>query len=335
MNFSDMFKKKKLDEDELTHNHKALMVKRAKMLIDELVSPLSQPNHQLIDELMQIITQTASLPPSLVNKEEVLKTTKALLLKIIKPIPNPNKKLIEELLAIITNPEGSLVLNNLDDSKEEKKEPEKKKESADSEELRKQRTVVNLILQQIKELINITNSLNSKIKSLEPRLEAVETSVGQMKQKNEKIDEKLNDFEKNMEKFIGLYEVVTNQFNPFVESADTFDEEEKKLEQSNDIDAKLNNLMNMQEENENINSNITEDSSLTNNVVDNLMLNGKTILSFHDLEDELLNLSDSDFMQNRQNILNWIKVKSPKVYDDLVQINDKKQFLKTLLKLNP
>ena len=322
MNFGDIFKKKKIDEDELTHNHKALMIKRAKSLIDELVSPLSSPNHQLIDELMQIITQTATLPPSLVNKEEVLKTTKTLLLKIIKPIPNPNKKLIEELLAIISNPNEALVLTR--GSKEEPEKKEEKKESIESEEIKKQKTVVNLILQQIKELINITNSLNGKIKSLEPRLEALETSVAQMKQKNEKIDEKLNDFEKNMEKFIGLYEVVTNQFNPFVESADTFDNEEKSIEGSDDIDSRLNQLMDTN----------TEISQSSAPIKKDLILNGKTILTLHDLEDEMLNLSDEDFLKNKNSILEWMKTNNSNLYNKVSSIEDKKSFLKALLKEN-
>ncbi|MEM4756131.1 MAG: hypothetical protein QW594_03280, partial [Candidatus Woesearchaeota archaeon] len=93
MAFGDLFKKKKVDFQIIEKgDHKTMLVNRAKMLIEELVSPLDEPNQQLIEELLTIIAQTSAMPPTMVNKEEVLKTTKVLLYQIIKPIPNPNKK---------------------------------------------------------------------------------------------------------------------------------------------------------------------------------------------------------------------------------------------------
>jgi len=76
--------------------------------------------------------------------------------------------------------------------------------------------ITNLIMQQIKELIEIDNNLNAKIKELETKLGENSTTLASTKHIVEQFDQRLDLIEKNMEKFMGLYEIVTNRFNPFV-----------------------------------------------------------------------------------------------------------------------
>ncbi len=76
--------------------------------------------------------------------------------------------------------------------------------------------VTNLIMQQIKELIEIDNNLNNKIKDIENKLNENTDTMNTTKDTVDGYSDRLNMIEKNMEKFMGLYEVITNKFNPFV-----------------------------------------------------------------------------------------------------------------------
>ena len=96
----------------------------------------------------------------------------------------------------------------------------------DVEQAQSDERMTNMIMEQIKELIEIDNNLNEKIK-------LIETNVDQTRNDSEKFGKQLERFqasfetiEKNMEKFMALYEVVTNQYNPFVEQSGTLSEKD-------------------------------------------------------------------------------------------------------------
>jgi hypothetical protein len=76
--------------------------------------------------------------------------------------------------------------------------------------------ITNLIMQQIRELIEIDNNLNTKIKEMESKLVDNTNGVNNMKSMIETYSAKMEVIDKNMEKFMGLYEIVTNRFNPFI-----------------------------------------------------------------------------------------------------------------------
>ncbi len=76
--------------------------------------------------------------------------------------------------------------------------------------------ITSLIMQQIKELIEIDNNLNAKNKELEDNISQNTSTLSSTKAIVEKFSQRLELIEKNMEKFMGLYEIVTNRFNPFV-----------------------------------------------------------------------------------------------------------------------
>ncbi len=77
--------------------------------------------------------------------------------------------------------------------------------------------LTSLIIQQVKELIEIDQNLNNKIRDLEDNLKKEAKGREKLKDQIDKHYDEFKKSEKNMDKFIALYEVVTNQFNPFIE----------------------------------------------------------------------------------------------------------------------
>jgi archaellum component FlaC len=94
--------------------------------------------------------------------------------------------------------------------------PQQQFKFVDPERAEENERITNLIMQQIKELIEIDNNLNTKIKELESTVDGNNSTLAQTKTIVEQFNTRLELIEKNMEKFMGLYEVVTNRFNPFV-----------------------------------------------------------------------------------------------------------------------
>jgi len=90
----------------------------------------------------------------------------------------------------------------------------------DPEKAEENERITNLIMQQIKELIEIDNNLNAKNKELENKISENASTLASTKNMVEQFNSRLELIEKNMEKFMGLYEVVTNRFNPFVSETD-------------------------------------------------------------------------------------------------------------------
>lgn len=78
----------------------------------------------------------------------------------------------------------------------------------------------SVIIEQVKELIEIDNNLNNKLEDLRIDLKK---EIEEREKLNKKIDSnygELKELEKSIDKFIALYELVTNQFNPFVKQGD-------------------------------------------------------------------------------------------------------------------
>lgn len=104
--------------------------------------------------------------------------------------------------------------------------------------------MTNLILEQIRSLIEINVALNAKVKEATGQQEITERNVRTMEITVKGFDERIGKLEANMEKFIGLYEIVTNKYNPFLDSADkdNFIPTEDKVEKNNDEKIDLNKL---------------------------------------------------------------------------------------------
>jgi hypothetical protein len=78
----------------------------------------------------------------------------------------------------------------------------------------------SIIIEQVKELIEIDTNLNNKIEDLRVDLKKETEEREKLKKQIEDHHRELSELEKSIDKFIALYELVTNQFNPFVKQGD-------------------------------------------------------------------------------------------------------------------
>jgi hypothetical protein len=83
--------------------------------------------------------------------------------------------------------------------------------------LKEERTM-HLIMNQIKELITLNNESNKRIKEVESKNVDLQKQLESQKDKNEELVQKMNSIDSRLEKFMGLYELITNQYNPFAET---------------------------------------------------------------------------------------------------------------------
>jgi hypothetical protein len=83
--------------------------------------------------------------------------------------------------------------------------------------LKEERTL-HLITNQIKELITLSNEATKRIKDLESKNTQLEKSLEMFKEKHEELTQKMSSIDSRLEKFMGLYELITNQYNPFAQS---------------------------------------------------------------------------------------------------------------------
>lgn len=80
--------------------------------------------------------------------------------------------------------------------------------------LKEERTLA-LVMTQIQEVINLHNESAKKIRDLEAKNSQLQKDLESFKDKHEELLQKMNSIDSRLEKFMGLYEVVTAQYNPF------------------------------------------------------------------------------------------------------------------------
>jgi archaellum component FlaC len=77
----------------------------------------------------------------------------------------------------------------------------------------------SIIIEQVKELIEIDNNLNNKIEDLRTDLKKETEEREKLAKLMDERHKELQELEDSIQKFIALYEVVTNQFNPFIKQS--------------------------------------------------------------------------------------------------------------------
>jgi len=139
--------------------------------------------------------------PDSINDEEVQKLRE----KFNNIVSSDNEEKKEPSSQPINNPNAA-----------QTQQPQQNYQYVDPQKAEDNERITNLIMQQIKELIEIDNNLNAKNKELEVKISDNSGALSETKSIVEQFNSRLEMIEKNMEKFMGLYEVVTNRFNPFV-----------------------------------------------------------------------------------------------------------------------
>ncbi len=95
----------------------------------------------------------------------------------------------------------------------------------------------SIIIEQVKELIEIDTNLNNKIEDVRADLKKETQEREKLQKQVETHYSELKELEKSIDKFIALYELVTNQFNPFVKQDDP-ESKQQMQEMMQDVQAK-------------------------------------------------------------------------------------------------
>ena len=72
-----------------------------------------------------------------------------------------------------------------------------------------------LVAKQINELIELATELNKRLVMLEKEKNENQRELERLEEENKTVIEKMDVIDRRLEKFMGLYEVITNQYNPF------------------------------------------------------------------------------------------------------------------------
>ncbi len=81
----------------------------------------------------------------------------------------------------------------------------------------KDERVQNLMMQQIKELIEINKEMDKRIKETEAKMTGFEKEAERITISFNENQKRIATIDNRLEKFMGLYEIVTNRYNPFTE----------------------------------------------------------------------------------------------------------------------
>jgi flagellar protein FlaD len=90
---------------------------------------------------------------------------------------------------------------------------------------RKISEVLNKMYKEIKETNENVSQISTEIKDMQGNISSLDHRVSELETKDKNVEEKLGDIDDNMSKFLSLYELVNNQYNPFV----TMEEPPKKV----------------------------------------------------------------------------------------------------------
>ncbi len=195
--------------------------------------------------------------------------------------------------------------------------PQQKEESL--EELKREfdeAKINSLIIKQVKELIEIDSELNKRIETTESDLVKLKSRINEIEKKIFELLEQIRETNQRMDKFVGLYELVTNQVNPFVKK------EEKKVETK----------INQQEINK-------KQELLLKNVPQGMefkLSNGKVIHNIYELIEALKNEPDEVINQhineNKNDFASWVRfvIGNQELADIMEKAKDKMSLLITL-----
>lgn len=185
-------------------------IKKVKVGLDELLKEVSNPNTDLIDNLFALVVVSKS-KEALTNLEQKEDGKNA------EPVP-------KEMPSQSKSQEAPSEPKNNEESKPEKpvpSKPEPKQEKPKDDVLNSDsgQAMLGLMMDEIKELVVVSSKVNQKVTELEGKTNTTITQLQESQIASKKdIDEmkkKVEKLEKSIEKFIGLYEIITNMYNPF------------------------------------------------------------------------------------------------------------------------
>lgn len=228
----------------------------AKVLLGEFLKTVQKPNMDLIDQYLSMLVVPLTTAKVKENQEASDKKMEQLDESSVKEkrsnsVPNSELSSADESATEIASENGET------ESKpegEDKSSPSKdKKETGNKGMSESQEAMIGLMMDEIKEVLTITTTSTKELKEdgkkLKTSLDALKEEQNALRNEVDVIKENLSSIESNIEKFIGLYEVVSNMYNPFVaqpsKSGDKFSSKPKPVlkqepDEVNDSDSEEN-----------------------------------------------------------------------------------------------
>jgi len=168
--------------------------------------------------------------------------------------------------------------------------------------------VINKINDELKTTNNRITELVGEIKTVQNSLNTLGHRVDELEESRKSSEEKIAEFDSNLSKFLSLYEVINNQYNPFVEK------EELKIPKTIVIDSLGNNTL----ENDEKKAPKSFDDLNLKNKSENAQLNFNDNLESSLLELDTLNIEEAagnavplTHLKNNTNslviILSWLE----------------------------
>ena len=198
-----------------------------------LTKDLEHPNELLISEFTTALA--SNIQNTNLSTQDLIKKAKVGLHEIIKTIEHPNEELVDQFFSLV------VMLKNKQKpvSKEGEKEKEVKEEKENPPvkesavlETDEGQAMLGLMMDEIKELVIHQSSLKTAVSDIEKKIGSSVQALGEdnnkIKKEMEDIKKRLEKIENSTDKFIGLYEVITNMYNPFAEKEDPTKKESEK-----------------------------------------------------------------------------------------------------------
>ncbi len=157
--------------------------------------------------------------------------------------------------------------------------------------------VINKIHEELKSTNNKLSELVGEIKTVQNTVNSLGHRIDELEENKKVSDEKFAEFDGNLSKFLSLYEVINNQYNPFVEK-------EIKLSQKTIM---IDSIGNSIPENENKSSPKSfEDLNLKSNLKNEKKINTQS----EDLDNSLLELDTLNIEQAATNAVPLTQLKN-------------------------
>jgi len=202
------------------------IVSTAQLLIHELVEPIPNPDKRLMDELLNLVIHAAHAPTNRANAmnssaspQMAMQQNSSMSVNQTGPGASTSSAQPQYGAVAPSQPNQSPVA-----MKEATPVMSSPAQSSSSSKSPVDQTMIKLIMDEMKEVIKKNQLTEQRITDTENkltgRLSSTFDDIQSIKDKVKKQEAELETINKNLDKFISLYEIVINQYNPFIEHLD-------------------------------------------------------------------------------------------------------------------
>jgi hypothetical protein len=291
------------------------IVSTAQLLIHELVEPIPNPDKKLMDELLQLVIHAAHTP---IRKNAQIEAARPQ----NQGIASQNQPTVSQTSTNTSQSQQSAPPNNQSPPAQQSTpqpttsvapapQPSSSKSPVDQ-------TMLKLIMDEMKEVIKKNQLAEQRITDTDnktgARIGTIAEDIEAIKEKVKKQGTELEGIMKNMDKFISLYEIVINQYNPFIEHIEEpkkkdISQEQPKVQVQPAVEPKHSEVKPQEQ--------ISDDHDNLSNIME-----------------EVKKMSDSDFNVRKIKLSTWISsaIKDEELAKAFSQSKTPQDAIKLLLK---